>query len=78
MPNQHKTSSVCWHPSDPTLRSRIVAEARRRGMTLKQWLDETVGAQLAMLELRGKEIHHADGDRTNNDLGNLELREGPS
>ncbi len=40
MPNQHKTSLLGWHPSDPTLKPWIESEASRRGITRKDLLDE--------------------------------------
>jgi hypothetical protein len=40
MPNQHKTKSVTWHPSDPALKPRIEAEAGQRGITQRELLDE--------------------------------------
>ena len=34
-----------------------------------------VERERSIRSMRGKEIHHADGDPRNNDLGNLEVRE---
>jgi hypothetical protein len=42
MPNQHKTKSVNWHPSDPTLRPWLEAEAEGRRRTLREILDEAL------------------------------------
>jgi hypothetical protein len=44
MPNQHKNALLGWNPADPTLKPWVKAEAERRGMTIRELLDEALGA----------------------------------
>lgn len=50
MPNQHKNPGISWHPSDPTLKPWIKAEAERRETTDKTILDEGMGEYRARRE----------------------------
>ena len=42
MPNQHKTALLAWHSRDPTLKLWVQTHAQRRGMTVRQLLDEAL------------------------------------
>ena len=55
MPNQHKTKSVNWHPSDPTLRPWLEGEADRQRRTLREILDEALSEYRQRRALRGSE-----------------------
>jgi hypothetical protein len=77
MPNQHKTKSVNWHPSDPALKPWLEAEAMRRGVPVRVILDEMAAEYRTqrVRDLSGYEVVHKDGDIRNNDTSNIELRE---
>jgi hypothetical protein len=47
MPGQNKTRLIGWHSADPDMKARIEAEAARRGVTVREVLDEAVAAWLA-------------------------------
>lgn len=42
MPNKHKTRLIGWHSADPTLKQWVKAEAGRRGITEREFLDEAL------------------------------------
>lgn len=42
MPGKNKTKLIGWHSDDPTLKAWIKAEADRRGMTIREFLDEVL------------------------------------
>lgn len=74
MPNQHKNPMIAWHSADPALKPWITAEAGRRGVTVRELLDEIVGDYRRLLDdLISKRVAHLDGDPRNNDPLNLEV-----
>jgi len=77
MTGKNATPLIGWHSADPDLKPRLAAEAARRGITLRELLDEMAAAYLARCDLRGKEVHHKDGDRASLELSSLELRDAP-
>jgi hypothetical protein len=44
MAGLNKTPLIGWHSADPTLKPWVEAEAKRRGMTLRELLDEALSA----------------------------------
>jgi hypothetical protein len=40
----HKTPTIGWHSADPSLKPWVQDEAERRGITIRELLDEVVGA----------------------------------
>lgn len=74
MSSQHKTKLIGWHPSDPTLKAWVEAEARRRGITVRELLDEMAAEYRQRRSLDGKEIIHLNGNLHDNQLDNLEAR----
>jgi hypothetical protein len=60
MPNQHKTKTIGWNPSDPTLKPWIEQEAARLGITRRQLLDE------ALAEFRAHRVQSDDDNAKEN------------
>jgi hypothetical protein len=75
MPNKHKNPMIAWHSADPAAKPWVKAEAKRRGITERELLDEALIEYRILCELRGKVVIHEDGDPRNNDPSNLEIRE---
>lgn len=50
MSSQHKTKLLGWHPSDPTLKPWVKAEAGRRGVPQREILDEALAAYRTVVE----------------------------
>jgi hypothetical protein len=44
MPGKNATPLIGWHSTDPTLKPWISAEAERRGITVRELLDEALAA----------------------------------
>jgi hypothetical protein len=44
MTGKNATPLIGWHSADPTLKPWIVAEAERRGITVRELLDEVLAA----------------------------------
>jgi hypothetical protein len=50
MPGQNKTKLIGWHSADPTLKGWVEAEASRRGMSIREFLDGALAAYRASVE----------------------------
>lgn len=59
----------------PDLHERLRRVAFDRRESMNEIVNDAVEAWLRILEVRGKEVHHKDGDPRNNDPSNLEIRE---
>ena len=42
MPGKNKTPLIGWHSEDPTLKPWITDEAKRRGQTVREFLDHVL------------------------------------
>ena len=47
MPNAHKNPLISWHSQDPSLKTWILNEASKQGVTLREYLDEVLAAHRA-------------------------------
>lgn len=50
MPGKNKTPLIGWHSVDPTLKPWVEAEAERRGITLREFLDAVLAGVRAAQE----------------------------
>ena len=51
MTGKNATPLIGWHSTDPTLKPWIVAEAERRGITVRELLDEALAEYRVRAEL---------------------------
>jgi hypothetical protein len=53
MTGKNATPLIGWHSTDPTLKPWIAAEAERRGITVRELLDEVLAAYRKITETTG-------------------------
>ena len=58
MTGRNATPLIGWHSADPTLKPWIAAEAERRGITVRELLDEALAAYRAAQAVSAPRTHY--------------------